>query len=88
MILSVGSMVAQIASMRPADVEQIARLILRDYALPLRFDAITPDSTGQCTVGFFDLYGGGKRHVAVWCHAKVSAHTVRESLKRGLDVTD
>jgi hypothetical protein len=76
------------AAMQPADVEQIARLVLRDYALPLRFDAITPDRAGQCTVGFFEVHGGAKRQVAVWCDGKVSAHHVRESLKRGLDVAD
>jgi hypothetical protein len=80
--------VAQTAAMHPADVEQIARLVLRDYALPLRFDAITHESAGQCTVDFLERYGGAKRRVAVWCDGKVSAHNVRESLKRGLDVTD
>ncbi len=81
-------MVAEMDAMQPTDVEQIARLVLRDYALPLRFDAITHDGAGQCTVGFLEQYGGAKRRVAVWCDGKVSPHNVRESLKRGLDVSD
>src|SRR5258707_9072663 len=70
-------MVAEMDAMQPTDVEQIARLVLRDYALPLMFDAITHDGAGQCTVGFLEQHGGGKTRAPAWGGGKNSPHPVR-----------
>jgi hypothetical protein len=70
------------------DVEQIARMVIREYALPYRFREVTAARPGECTVGFSDAFSGATLRVNVWCDAKASPYAVRESLKRGLDITD
>src|SRR5207244_2226700 len=70
--------VAEEVSVQRADVEQIARMVVRDYALPFKLNAVWVDRPGQCTVGFSDAYSGAAVCVEVWCDGKVSAYTVRE----------
>ena len=74
--------------MRDADVEQIARTVVRDYGLPLKFGAVSTERPGHCTVGFLDSHSGETLSVGVWCDGKATPHHVRESLKRALSVSD
>ena len=75
--------------MKPADIERIAQVILREYGLPLKLRQVAIEPAGRCTVGFADSYSGAMTvSVAIWCAAKVSPHGVRESLKKGLQVAD
>ena len=76
------------APMQLIEIEGIARTVLRDYGLPLQFEAISPERAGQCTVAFSDAFSGATVCVGVWCDAKVSPHQVRESLKRWLHVSE
>jgi hypothetical protein len=73
---------------RPADIERIAQVLLRDYALPLKIRGVTLEEAGRCTIGFADRYSGEATVVGIWCDGKVSPHSVRESLKRGLEIVD
>jgi hypothetical protein len=74
--------------MERSDIENIARVVLRDYALPLKLDGVRVDG-GRCTIDFADPYCAGARvNVGVWCDAKTSAYGVRELLKKQLHVTD
>ena len=69
------------------DVEKIARLVLRDYGLPLRLQTVSMGNSGECRVEFADSYSGlATVSVGIWCDAKVSPYGVRESLKRALEV--
>jgi hypothetical protein len=73
--------------MEQMEVEQIARVIVRDYGLPLKLCKVSMQPNGECTVGFVDAYSGLETvSVGVWCDARVSAYGIRESLKRALDV--
>lgn len=75
--------------MERLDIEQIARHVLRDYALPFKLNSVKFEDGGRCTVGFADPYSaGGTLSVGVWCDAKTSAYRVRELLKQQLQVTD
>ena len=74
--------------MEHVDIEQIARLVVRDYGLPLRFDAVSAAEPGRCIVGFTDPYSRATTSVGIWCDAKASPRSVRESLKQGLQVND
>ena len=75
--------------MEPTDIERIARLIVRDYGLPLRFDKVSLEHAGKCVVEFADAYRRAPSiSVGIWCDERVSAYAVRESLKRGLQVND
>jgi len=73
---------------QPTEIERIARTVLRDYGLPFQIDAVSPEQTGHCTVAFSDALSGVIVRVGVWCDAKVSPYHVRESLKRGLHVSE
>ncbi len=69
------------------DIEQIARLVLRDYGLPLKLQTVSVEPTGRCTIGFADSYSGQATvSVDIWCDGKVSPYGVRESLKKALEV--
>ena len=73
--------------MERADIEHIARLVLRDYGLPLKLRTVSIERTGECTIGFADSYSGiSTVSVGIWCDAKVSPYGVRESLKKALEV--
>ena len=75
--------------MEQAEIEQIARVIVREYGLPLKLREVMIEPAGRCTVGFSDSYSGAATvSVGIWCDAKVSPHGVRESLKKGLQVAD
>jgi hypothetical protein len=74
--------------MSRADIEHIAKTVLRDYGAPFRFGAVSPERQGQCTIGFSDMVSGAAVSVGIWCDDKVSAHHVRESIKRALRVAD
>ena len=75
--------------MEQAEIEQIARVIVRDYGLPLKLREVMIEPAGRCTVGFSDSHSGAAAvSVGIWCDAKVSPHGVRESLKKGLQVAD
>ena len=75
--------------MEQAEIEKIARVIVRDYGLPLKFRQVSVEMAGRCTVGFTDSYSGATTvSVGIWCDGKVSAHGVRESLKKGLKIAD
>ena len=75
--------------MKRDDIERIAKVVLRDYGLPFRLHTVTPVVAGRCAVGFADSYSGQPTvSVDVWCDDKASPHSVRESLKSGLNVSD
>jgi len=70
-----------------ADVERIARLVLRDYGLPLTLRTVSMEPNGECRIEFADaVTGRAVTSVGIWCDAKVSPYGVRESLKRALQV--
>ena len=71
-----------------AEIEQIARVIVREYGLPLKLREVMIEAAGRCTVGFSDSSGAATVSVGIWCDAKVSPHGVRESIKKGLQVAD
>jgi len=73
---------------QPTEIERIARTLLRNYALPFQNDALSPEQTDHCTVAFSDAISGVIVRVGVWCNAKVSPYHVRESLNRGLHVSE
>jgi hypothetical protein len=73
--------------MERADIERIARVVLRDYGLPLKLRTVSIEQTGECTIGFADSCSDVPTvSVGIWCDAKVSPYRVRESLKEALDV--
>jgi hypothetical protein len=75
--------------MERVDIERIARLVVRDYRLPLRLATVSIEAASRCTIAFSDAHSGAATvRVGIWCDAKVSPHGVRESLKRGLQVAD
>ena len=75
--------------MEQAEIEKIAKVIVREYGLPLKLREVSIEPAGRCTVGFADSYSGATTvSVGIWCDAKVSPHGVRESLKRALQVVD
>ena len=75
--------------MEQAEIEQIARVIVREYGLPLKLREVMIEAAGRCTVGFSDSHSGTATvSVGIWCDAKVSPHGVRESIKKGLQVAD
>jgi hypothetical protein len=76
-------------TMLTTDVEAIARVVVRDYGLPLRLAHVSTEPTGQCVVGFSHTWGAGADvSIPLWCDGRVSAYQVRESIKRGLQVAD
>ena len=85
----VGIGVAQLYAMELSEVEKIARSIIRDYGLPLRLATVASERPGRCIVGFSDRYTPATAvAVGLWHDAKASSHSVRESLKRGLEIND
>ena len=75
--------------MEQAEIEQIARVVVREYGLPLTLREVMIQPAGRCTVGFSDSHSGTATvSVGIWCDAKVSPHGVRESIKKGLQVAD
>lgn len=75
--------------MLTTDIEAIARVVVRDYGLPLRLAHVSTEPTGRCVVGFSHTCGAGTAvSIPLWCDARVSPYQVRESIKRGLEVAD
>ena len=73
--------------MERTDVQRLADSVLRDYGVPMKVSAISPVETGW-TIAFSSLYSGSPSlEVNVSCD-RSSAHHVRESLKKSLDVSD
>ena len=69
------------------DVQRMADSVLREYGVPMKVSAISAVASGW-TVAFSSFYPGAKPlEVSLGCD-RSSAHHVRESLKRGLDVCD
>ena len=69
------------------DIERMASTVLRDYGVPMKVTGISPVGTGW-TIAFAGPYPGAKGvQVNLSCE-RTSAHHVRESLKKGLDLTD
>jgi len=70
------------------EIEQIARGLVRDYALPLTVRRVSVAEPGRCTIGFADRYSGAATIIGICCDPRVSRHHLRESLKRELDICD
>ena len=69
------------------DVQRMADSVLRDYGVPMRVSTILPAAEGW-TVAFAGFHPGAKLVEVNVGADRISAHHVRESLKRGLDVCD
>lgn len=69
------------------DVQRMANSVLRDYGVPMKVSTISAAAAGW-TVEFAGFYPGSKPvEVNLVCD-RSSAHHIRESLKRSLDVCD
>ncbi len=69
------------------DVQRMADSVLREYGVPMKVSSISPVTSGW-TVAFAAFHPGAKPiEINLSCD-RSSAHHVRESLKRGLDVDD
>ena len=69
------------------DVQRIADSVLREYGVPMRVSTISPAAAGW-TIAFAGAYAGSRSlEVNLKCD-RSSAHHVRESLKKSLDVGD
>jgi len=74
--------------MLSTDLQRMADSVLRDYAVPLKVAQISEGEAGW-TIAFSSARPGGlPRQVSVRCCDRSSMHHVRESLKRGLDLSD
>jgi hypothetical protein len=73
--------------MERTDVQRLADSVLRDYGVPMKVSAISAVETGW-TIAFSSLYAGSPSLEVSVRSDRRSAHHVRESLKRSLDVSD
>jgi hypothetical protein len=73
--------------MERADVQRMADSVLREYGVPMKVSAISAVDTGW-TIAFSGLYAGSQLLEVSVSSDRSSAHHVRESLKRSLDVGD
>jgi hypothetical protein len=73
--------------MERTDVERMADSVLRQYGVPLKIARIA--SVGaEWRIAFAGTFPGAPaREITLQC-GRASAYHVRESLKRGLDLTD
>ena len=69
------------------DVQRMANSVLRDYGVPMKVSTISPAASGW-SIAFAGFYPGSKGVEVILGCDRSSAHHVRESLKRGLDVCD
>ena len=69
------------------DVQRMANSVLRDYGVPMKVSTISPAASGW-SVAFAGFYPGAKPVEVILGCDRSSAHHIRESLKRGLDVCD
>ena len=72
--------------MERTDVQRMADSVLRDYGVPLKVSMISIAEAGW-TIAFSGP-GTPLKQVNLRCGERSSVHHVRESLKRGLDVSD
>jgi hypothetical protein len=73
--------------MERTDVQRMADSVLRDYGVPLKVSMISIADAGW-TIAFSGFPGTPLKQVNLRCGERSSAHHVRESLKRCLDVGD
>lgn len=73
--------------MERTDVQRMADSVLRDYGIPMKVSAISAAEAGW-TINFSSLYAGSPLLQVNVSSDRNSAHHVRESLKRSLDVSD
>ena len=74
--------------MESTDLQRMADSVLRDYGVPLKVAQI-PEVEAGWTIAFASARPGGlPRQVSLRCSERSSMHHVRESLKRGLDLSD
>ena len=84
-----GTSVALCTCMESIDIERIATLVVRDYGLPFRINSVSCESQGKRVVAFTDPYSAQlAAQVSVWCDSKATPYSVRETLKRALEVAD
>jgi hypothetical protein len=69
------------------DVQRMADSVLRDYGVPMRVSAISAAEAGW-TIAFSSVYAESPLLEVSVKSDRSSAHHVRESLKRSLDVSD
>lgn len=74
--------------MESTDLQRMADSVLRDYGVPLKVLQISEAEAGWTIAFAAARPGGSPRQVSLRCGARSSMHHVRESLKRGLDVSD
>jgi hypothetical protein len=73
--------------MERIDVQRMADSVLRDYGVPMKVSTISIAEAGW-TIAFAGFYPGSPlKQVSLRCD-RSSAHHVRESLKRSLDLID
>ena len=70
------------------DLQRMADSVLRDYGVPLKVSEISEIDAGWTIAFTASRPGGAAKQVSLRCGARSSMHHVRESLKRGLDVSD
>ena len=69
------------------DVQRMADSVLREYGVPMKVSTISPAAAGW-TIAFASSYAGAPAiEVNLPCD-RISAHHVRESLKKSLAVCD
>jgi hypothetical protein len=73
--------------MERADVQRMADSVLREYGVPMKVSAISAADAGW-TIAFSSLYAGSPSIEVNVSSDRASAHHVRESLKRSLDLSD
>ena len=69
------------------DVQRMANSVLRDYGVPMKVSGISAVDAGW-TIAFAGFYPGSPALEVSLASGRSSAHHVRESLKRGLAVSD
>ena len=69
------------------DVQRIANSVLREYGVPMKVSTISAVTAGW-KLAFAGFYPGSKPVEVILGCDRCSAHHIRESLKRGLDVCD
>jgi hypothetical protein len=73
--------------MERSDVQRMADSVLRDYGVPMKVATIVPADSGW-TIGFAAKFTGAPAVEVLLRCDRNSAHHVRESLKRSLQLTD
>jgi len=73
--------------MELADVQRMADSVLREYGVPMKVSAISAAAAGW-TIAFAGRYPGAPSFEVNLSCGRSSAHHVRESLKKSLDVCD